>query len=89
MASPIVVEIETLRRQRFMLRDILPGPGWAPYRPDAPAAGRDSDGTLAERVYVDDSGDGRCMKGLLVAVALECVAGLGVVGAWQLWHLLR
>jgi len=72
-----------------MVRDILPGPGWAPYRSDGLPAARDSARTPAERVYVDDSGDGRCMKGLLVGVALECVAGLGVFGVWQLWHLLR
>lgn len=89
MASPILVEIETLRPQRFMVRDILPGPGWAPYRPDGLAAVGKTDRTPAERVYVDDSGDGRCVKGLVVGIALECIAGLGVFGAWQLWHLFR
>ena len=31
----------------------------------------------------------RLFKGLLVAVAMEAVAALGIAGLWQLWHLAR
>jgi len=70
--------------QPFMLRDILPGPGWAPYQPPPQVViariNRPSKKNVAE---------GSCAKGLLVAIAFESTVALGALGIWQLWHFIR
>jgi len=89
LATPILIEIETARSQSFMVRDILPGPGWAPYRPRVHTIGKSKDFLSEERIKEGDCADGKCLKGLLTGVALECVVGMGVFGVWQLWHFVR
>jgi hypothetical protein len=47
---------------------------------------------FAERLAetYESMGEGaRCMKGFLVAFGLEAFVALSVIGAWQLWHILR
>jgi|HubBroStandDraft_1064217.scaffolds.fasta_scaffold722036_1 hypothetical protein len=43
----------------------------------------------AECVSMHSAAGGNCMRGVLVALALEAGAALGAFGIWQLWHLLR
>jgi hypothetical protein len=33
--------------------------------------------------------DGSCLKGMLVALAMESVVGLAILGVWQLLHVVR
>ena len=85
MASQTTNNLEEVELpQPFMLRDILPGAGWAPYQ-------RPVRGVVVEinRSSRATSEDVACVKGLLVGVFLEGVAGLGVFGLWHLWHLIR
>jgi len=84
VASHALKEFHRDTPQPFLLRDVLPGPGWAPYR----AAAR----PLPEiRKIVPETYEveGSCIKGLLVGIGLEGAAALGVYGLWQLWHLIR
>ena len=70
--------------QPFMLRDILPGAAYAPYHVQLRQPAWDTDeGSDAT------AGEQRCLKGFFVAVALEAVIAVSVVGFWQLWHLVR
>jgi hypothetical protein len=77
-------EFEPETPQPFLLRDVLPGPGWAPYR--AAAFPLPQDREVAAKPYEED---GCCMKGLLVGIGLEGAAAMGIYGLWQLWHLIR
>jgi len=67
-----------------MLRNILPGAAWAPYRapthPLAPATDCVSDANEKEENF---------LKGFVVAICLEGAAALGVFGLWLVWHLIR
>ena len=72
-----------------MLRDILPGPGWAPYqasqaRVSAPAVPRADLRSSNLR-----SEEGSCVKGLLVGLSLEAFAAAGVFAIRHLFQLLR
>ena len=67
-----------------MLRDILPGPGWAPYRAPTQAFPRP-----VEREQDESVEEGSCVKGMLAALAIEGVVALGVFGLWHAWHLIR
>ena len=84
MASQALNQLEIELPQPFMLRDILPGPGWAPYQPQYRSSIVEIDRASKQRV-----GEGSCAKGFLVAVAFEAAIALGVFGIWQLWHLIR
>jgi hypothetical protein len=84
VASQALNQFEIESSQPFMLRDILPGPGWAPYTASArPPARR------AIRVPHAGMDEGSCIKGTLVALGLEGAAALGAFGLWQIWHLIR
>ena len=84
MASQTFNPLEMKMPQPFMLRDILPGPAWAPYQPQAwpsvEACARPSDRRVAE---------GNCVRGLMIAFALECTVALSIFGVWHLWHMIR
>jgi hypothetical protein len=67
-----------------MLRDILPGPGWAPYEPKPRRVSREFARSSDQSVE-----EGSCVKGFMVAIAIEATVGLGVYGVWHLWHLIR
>ncbi len=67
-----------------MLRDILPGPGWAPYH--APARTFD---LRMDRSQDSAQIEGNCLIGVLVGLCLEAGMALGAYGVWQLWHLIR
>jgi hypothetical protein len=86
MASQVLCDfkVKVEVTQPFMLRDILPGPGWAPYRaPPIPFE--------REMEYESDADvvGGSCVRGLLTGICLEGIMALGIYGAWQVWHLLR
>ncbi|MGD0630249.1 MAG: hypothetical protein ABR987_12905 [Terracidiphilus sp.] len=84
MASQTLNELHRESPQPFMLRDVLPGPGWAPYW--APARPLPGAADFASKACEED---GSCVKGLVVAICLEGAAALSVFGIWQLWHLIR
>ncbi len=67
-----------------MLRDILPGAAWAPYRAPTRLLA-----TVSERVSETNQSKGNCVKGLVVAIGLEGATALGVFGIWHAWHLVR
>lgn len=66
-----------------MLRDILPGPAWAPYSSGVPVRSRNDE--LNEE-QIDDRQN--FARGMLIAVALEAVLAFGVYEGWRAWHLL-
>jgi hypothetical protein len=70
--------------QPFLLRDVLPGPAWAPYQAGVRPLPRNTD--FAAEACEED---GNCIKGFLVAICMEGAAALGVYGIWQIWHLFR
>jgi hypothetical protein len=80
VATQALGNFEMEPTQPFMLRDILPGPGWAPYKA---SEGRIDCTSRAEVV------PGSCLKGAVIAIMLESAAALVVYGAWQVWHLIR
>ncbi len=84
MATQALNQFELELPKPFLLRDILPGPAWAPYGPGAT-------GLAGETEYLPapTAEDGNCLKGASVALALEAGAALGAFGIWQLWHLFR
>jgi hypothetical protein len=66
--------------QLFLVRDTLPGHGWAACR--APVHQSASERT-------SDTVDGSCLKGLFAGLCLETSATLVVYGIWHAWQLLR
>lgn len=84
MASQVLNQIDMESSQPFMLRDILPGAAWAPYRAPAQPMAKDMD---CASVAVEQ--EGNCVRGFLVAVCLECAMVAGGFGVWQVWHLIR
>jgi hypothetical protein len=84
VASQALNQLEIELPQPFMLRDILPGPAWAPYQPQYRSSIVEIDRASQKKVE-----EGSCAKGFMVAVAFEAAVGLGVFGIWQLWHLIR
>lgn len=84
MATQVLCDFEIKSPQPFMLRDILPGPGWAPYRAPVRLLERESE-------YESDAdvAGGSCVKGLMTAAFIEGAMVLGIYAAWQAWHLLR
>jgi hypothetical protein len=84
VASQALNQFEVEPRQPFMLRDILPGPGWAPYQ--APAQ---TFPLPVERASEETTEDGSCVKGMLAALAIEGIVAVSVFALWQAWHLIR
>jgi hypothetical protein len=84
VASQALNQFELESPQPFMLRDILPGPGWAPYTASVRPLARD-----AASAPDADVEEGSYLKGALVGIGLEGVVALGVFGLWQVWHLIR
>jgi hypothetical protein len=84
MASQALNRFQTESSNVFMLRDILPGPGWAPYRALSPALEKET-----ETVPKSCAEDGDPIKGVLVALGLESGVILVLFGAWQVLHLIR
>jgi hypothetical protein len=84
VATQVLNQFEIESSQPFMLRDILPGAAWAPYRaPTCPIAN--------EMECASDAieEDGNCVKGFAVAIGLEGAMALAVFGIWHAWHLIR
>ena len=84
MASQVLNQIEIELTQPFMLRDILPGPGWAPYQLQRRSL-------VVEIDHPSKKAEerGNCIKGLVVALTLEATVAFGAFGIWQLWHFIR
>ena len=83
MAGHTLDEFHHEVTQPFMLRDVLPGPAWAPYQARMRPLPRNADFSS------EACQDGDCIEGFLVAVCIEGAAALGVYGIWQLWHFFR
>ena len=84
VASQALNQFEIESSEPFMLRDILPGAAWAPYR----APTRPSE-AVTEGVSDTNEERGNCMRGFLVAIGLEGAAALGFFGIWHALQLLR
>jgi hypothetical protein len=84
VATQVLNQIEIEASQPFMLRDILPGAAWAPYRAPVRSAANELDCACT----TSEAG-GSCVKGFVVAVALEGAMALGIFSVWQIWHLIR
>ncbi|MGA9668805.1 MAG: hypothetical protein WBQ94_06330 [Terracidiphilus sp.] len=84
MATQAINRFKTVPPTPFMLRDILPGPAWAPYQTETNNLTR-----VAEYLQEHPKEDGNCVRGAVVALGLEVVAGISAFGIWQLWHLFR
>lgn len=67
-----------------MLRDILPGAGWAPYT--APVRELTCEADLRS---AGDEQEGSCVKGFLVGIFLEGIVAAGIYGVWHMWHVIR
>lgn len=67
-----------------MLRDILPGPAWAPYRAQEITTAKN---TLC--AHEQDAEASIPLKGFLVGIGIEAVMALGLFCAWELWRHIR
>ena len=74
MASQTLNQFEEEARTPFMLRDILPGSGWASFQAQVESFSRMT--------------DANCIKGFLASIAIEGIVGLSVFALWQAWHLV-
>jgi hypothetical protein len=83
MATQVLNQFEIESSQPFMLRDILPGAAWAPYRAPTRAIANE-----LECAIDANEEDGNCVKGFVVAIGLESAMALGVLGIWHFWHLM-
>ncbi|HEY6846401.1 MAG TPA: hypothetical protein VI320_09335 [Terracidiphilus sp.] len=83
MASQTLNQFKGEARTSFLLRDILPGSGWALSRAPAGSFPR-----IVERAPAENAEEANCIRGFLAAIAIEGLAGLGVFGLWQGWHLM-
>jgi hypothetical protein len=84
MATQALDQFEIESSNEFLLQDILFGPAWAPYRAGAPALAGET-----ESVPTPSAADGICLRGVLVALALEAGAAMGAFSMWQLWRLFQ
>jgi hypothetical protein len=84
VATQVLNQFEIESSQPFMLRDILPGAAWAPYRAPICAVANDMECAIEANEV-----DGNCVKGFVVAISLEGAMALGVFGLWHFWRLLR
>jgi len=79
MTSQSLNPCQSQPQQPFMLRDILPGPAWAPFG----AAPTSQAATLAEPA-VQGKAKPR-WKAVLATVSLEAAIPIGVFTIWQVW----
>lgn len=84
MASQLLDELEIESTETFLLRDILPGAGWAPYGPEP--CDLPSDMELASEALVEEE---NCPRAILVGICLEAVIGFSIYGACHAFHLVR
>lgn len=84
MASPTISSVNVESSEFIPLRDLYSHPelgfSLAESIDLATAAG-----ALAE----ESVEGGRCLRGILVGVALEAATAFSLYGAWRLWHLHR
>jgi hypothetical protein len=84
VATQVLNQIEMESSQPFMLRDILPGAAWAPYRAQSSPAAEEMKSACEA-----SEENGNCIRVFVMAVALEGAMALGIFSAWQIWHLIR
>ena len=84
MVSQVLDQFEFESPNDFLLRDIPSGSAWAPYGTGASALAGE-----AEFLPTPSAADGKCVKGALVALALEAGAAIGAFSIWQLWRLFQ
>ena len=84
MATQVLDNFENQSSKVFMLRDILPGPAWAPPMAKSPARAEET-----VRVSESSAEDGSCVKGMILAFGLEASGALIVYGLWQFWLSFR
>jgi hypothetical protein len=84
LASPVLNSLEVEAVQPFMLRDVLPGSAWAPFRTEAAASAGEMD-CMSEPVLEREFH----LRGIAFALGLEAIMALAVYGIWQLCVHIR
>jgi hypothetical protein len=84
VTSQLLDEIEIESSEPFSLREILPGPAWVPFGPEACDLPCPIDYASEARVEEEN-----CPRGVLVAFCLEAVVALGLYGGWHALHFVR
>jgi hypothetical protein len=83
VATQVLNQFEIESSQPFMLRDILPGAAWAPYRAPTRAIANELECAIDA---IEE--DGNCVKGFVMAICLEGATALSVLGIWHFWRLI-
>ena len=83
MASQSLNQFKGEARTSFLPRDILPGAGWALDRAPAESFPR-----VQERTRAETGEQAGCIRGFLMALAIEGVVGLVVFALLLAWHLM-
>ena len=84
MATQVFNRFESETPAVFMVRDILPGAGWAPYQAESQVCAIET-----EPVSAVTREDGDFFTGALAALSLEAGLAVCVWGVRLAWHLFR
>jgi hypothetical protein len=84
MTSQVFNQFEVETPQPFMLRDILPGPAWAPFRAAPQVAAVPAEQALAPAAKTQHR-----WKTVAATICFEVAIPLGVLSIWQFWSHLR
>ena len=84
MASQLLDDPKIDSPEPFLLRDILPGPAWAPFQAESGQLHRAID--YASVAMVEEE---NCPRAVLVAFCVEAAIALGLYGGWHMLHLIR
>jgi hypothetical protein len=84
VASQLLNEVEVKSSEPFLLRDILPGPAWAPFGSESCELHRAVDYVSAAMMEEEN-----CPRAVLVAFCLEVAIALSLYGGWHALHMIR
>jgi hypothetical protein len=78
------LEVEVKASDSFLLRDVLPGPAWAPFGPETGELRRAVDYVSVAMVEEEN-----CPRAVLVALCVEGAVAVGLYAGWHLLHAIR
>lgn len=86
MASQLLneLDVEVKASDQFLLRDILPGPAWAPFGAESGELHRAIDYVSVAMVEEEN-----CPRAVLVAFCLEAAIALSLYGGWHMLRMIR
>jgi hypothetical protein len=84
VASQLLNDLEAKAPEQFLLRDILPGPAWAPFGNGCGEVHRAIDYVSVAMVEEEN-----CPRAVLVAFCVEAAIALGLYGGWHMLHMIR